>query len=110
MLRLFIFIFALNAFAPPATAAIACEMMDSTSMVAMEKMVEMTDTETNCGMHEDVSCNSTQCVTNCATYASPIVFDSVQNFNLDWLDSHPQFLNSRLYRIFLPINTPPPLV
>ena len=110
MLRILIIIFALNAFAPPATAANACEMMDSTSMATMHQMDEMPSAEMGCGMHEDVSCNSTQCVTNCAAYASLIVFDSVQNFNINWFDSHPRYFNPRLYRIFLPINTPPPLV
>ena len=110
MLRIIMIIFALNAFAPPATAAIACEIMDSSSMLAMDQMDELPTTENYCGMHEDVSCNATQCITNCVTFTSPIFFDSLNNFNLEWLDSHPQFLNPPLYRIFLPINTPPPLV
>ncbi len=110
MLRILIIIFALNAFAPPAVAVIACEMMDSTNMVTMDHMEEMSDTEMTCDTHEDVSCTSTQCVTSCAAYTSPIVFDSVQNFNLDWLGFHPQYLTPPIYRIFLPVNTPPPLV
>jgi len=110
MLRILIIIFALNAFAPPASAVIACEMMDSTSMVTMDQMDGMSNTEVNCGMHEDVSCTSTQCVTSCAASTSPIVFNSVRNFNLDWLGFHSQYLTPPLYRIFLPVNTPPPLV
>ncbi len=111
MLRILIIIFALNAFAPPATAAIACEMMDSADMVSMNQSVDsMPDAEMNCSMHDGNSCSSTECVTNCAANFPPLAFGSVKDFNFDSLDIYPQSISQFLYRIFLPVNTPPPLV
>jgi len=110
MLRILIIIFALNTFAPPATAAIACEMMDSASMVVMDQMDDMSNTEINCGMHEDVSCTSTQCITSCAIYTPLLALASANTFNIDWWNFHPQYFIPPLYKIYLPINTPPPLV
>ncbi len=111
MFRLFIIIFALNAFAPPASAFIACEMMDSAGMVSMNhNMDNISDAEINCSMHDGNSCSSTECVTNCAANFTPLVIGSVKDFNIDSLDIYPQSISSFLYRIFLPVNTPPPLV
>lgn len=111
MLRILIIIFSLNAFAPPAMAFMACEMMDSADMVSMNhNMDDMSDAEMNCGMHEGDSCNSTQCVTNCAANSPPLVNSSIKEFNVDSQDIYPQSIFPFLYRIFLPVNTPPPLV
>jgi len=110
MLRLFIFIFALNAFAPPALADIACEIMDAESMVMMDHANEMTKSEMNCGMHEDVSCSSDQCVSNCATSTSVVSIASTDSFKINWIRSLRHYLSPDLYNIILPINTPPPLV
>jgi len=111
MLRLLIIIFALNTFAPPASGLIACKMMDSADMVSMnQSMDNVPDAEMNCSMHDGNSCNSTQCVTNCAVNSPPLAFGSVKDFNIDSLGIYPQSISQFLYRIFLPVNTPPPLV
>jgi predicted lipoprotein with Yx(FWY)xxD motif len=111
MLRLLIIIFALNSFAPPASGLIACDMMDSGDMVSMnQNMDNMSGTVMNCSMHDGNSCNSTQCMTNCAANFPPLVIDSVKVFNIDSSDIYPQSISQFLYRIFLPVNTPPPLV
>ena len=111
MLRILIIIFSLSAFAPPASAFIACEMMESDSMVSMNhNMDNMTNSEMNCSMHDGNSCSSSECVTNCAANFPPLVIGSVKDFNIDSLDIYPQSISSFLYRIFLPVNTPPPLV
>ena len=111
MLRILIIIFSLNAFALPASAFIACEMMDNTDMVSMNhSMDNMVDAELNCSMHDGNSCSSSECVTNCASNFPPLVISSVKDLNIASLDIYPQSISLFLYRIFLPVNTPPPLV
>lgn len=112
MLRFLILIFALNTFASPVSASIACEMMGSVDMVSMNHVMdESIDSEMSCNSNDaSSSCVGTDCASSCFTSAPSVAFGSIQtlDFHLSsfYKESPPLFL----YQLFLPVKNPPPLV
>ena len=111
MTRFLILIFALNAFFTPVTAMGVCEMMDESNATLMSSVTD-TMSEMNCDMDAGTSaCSSLQCASDCETSTLSLILLSDNN--------HPTLVASLdqphaglvyFYTIFLPVNTPPPLV
>ena len=120
IIRLLVFIFALNAFAPPAMA-IPCEMMNHGDMSSMphaghdmssHQMSEknMDHDKKHCHNDEGHSCGSIDCITACAANPPLLIDENLKKFPNKAISQHPQEYLESLYKIILAINTPPPLV
>ena len=113
LLRLLALVFVLNTFAPAAMASVDCDMMSGADMSDMSHDMtsqSMSDGEMECSMDQDDSCNTSQCLTSCAASFPLLSLDSTKAFAADILGKHPKDNLLSLYEIYLPINTPPPLV
>ena len=112
MLRFLIFIFALNTFASPVSASIACEMMGSVDMVSMNHVMdESSYSEISCDTNDtSSSCSGTDCASNCFTTTPSAVLGSVQTLDLHLMSSYKESPPPFLYQLFLPVKHPPPLV
>ena len=121
-LRFLVLIFALNVLAPPAMA-VPCEMMDHSDMSSMSHDMSsmshdmhnisghtMVDSEPNCHMGQNHSCSSTECMTACATSLPLVEIENIKIFVTAVISNNPRDNLLSLYKIFLPLNTPPPLV
>ncbi len=106
LLRLLVLLFALNAIAPVAMASVDCDMMNDMDMTSMTHDMS----ELDCCTDHDDSCNTKQCITSSSANVPLLSLDNVKNFAVDVLGKHPKDNLLSLYEIFLPINTPPPLV
>ena len=112
LLRLLVFIFALNVLAPPAMA-VACDMMNDADMSSMSHEMpnqNMIDGEIKCSMDQDHSCNSTECITSCSASFPLLSLDIEKSFAVNTADNNAKDNLLSLYKIFLPVNNPPPLV
>lgn len=112
LLRLIALIFVLNTFAPAAIASFDCDMMSDSDMAAMSHDMSdqsMSVIELECSMNQDDACKSTQCITTCAASLPLLSLESKKSFSIEILNNHPKDILQSLYKIFLPIKTPPPL-
>ncbi len=112
MIRILIFIFALNAMALPASATVVCKMLDKSDsvLVGSSYVSSATQITMSCDMHDAESvCSAVQCVDSCATNITPIAFSNIEDFSLT-LGLQPQVGFTFFYQLFLPVKTPPPLV
>ena len=109
MIRLLILIFALNTFAVPATAMVACNTMYGSSAEMMSTSNEMVKMNCNMSDAKGMTCNSSQCVSNCAATVTPLLISN-KPLLLNITD-HTQYQAGSIYyyTITLPVSTPPPL-
>ncbi len=106
MIRILIFILALNAFITPASAQTACGMDMSSEVMQLQLSAEddaMSD--------EDMACCSLECISDCTYHFSPFSISS-ESLIIPKMITFRSFVLSSvpLSELVLPINTPPPLV
>jgi len=110
MTRLFILLFALNAFITPASAMGDCEMMDGSSSGIMVLSMPDAMPDMDCDMGAEVACSSADCASSCSTGTVSQLISEKQTFFIVAGRGQPLADFAYFYRIILSINTPPPLV
>ena len=106
MIRILIFILALNAFITPASAQTACGMDMSPEVVQLQSNAE--DDEIS---SDAMPCCSLECISDCTYHFSPFSISS-ELFTIQKIVIFRSFLSSLILipKLVFPINTPPPLV
>jgi hypothetical protein len=108
MIRILIFILALNAFIAPASAKTACGMDMSPNSV---QMMQSSDAGDEAMSGEDMVCCSLECVADCTYHFSPFSISTESPVIQKVALFRPLVIASvSLSKLVLPINTPPPLV
>ena len=111
MARLFILIFAFNAFFTPVSAMGACEMMDEPNPEVMMSSMSDAMAGMDCEMEADTTvCASIECASNCSATNAPQLISEKLNFIIVAGNFQPSVGFAYFYKIILPVNTPPPLV
>ncbi len=110
MIRILIFILALNTFMVPASAMGNCAVMDESSMIMVSSSNTSAMPDMSCEMSDGATCSSVQCVSSCAATIIPLSLSEKPLILI--VAGHRQYQTglAYFYTLILPINTPPPLV
>ncbi|WP_299874250.1 hypothetical protein [uncultured Cocleimonas sp.] len=114
-LRILILIFAFNAFIPSAVAmgmtGNCMQMEDANTEMVMSHTDSKSKMSMNCEMSDmDKSCSDILCASGCLASTTSYLFSDVSSIYHSTDIEQPKSDLAYFYKIYLVINTPPPLV